>query len=304
MSDQVQVQAPTQTQNESQTPPPEGKPSGTPSAPSGAPQPGDVSSAAKEAMRKYKVKVEGKDIEVDEKELLRGYGHQRAASKALNEGKALRAQAENFIQMLKDEGQLRDVLKRLGHDPRKLSEKILAEHLEDELMDPKDKRLKFLETEFTKREQKEKLEKEAFEKRAHEQRIQKYQEKYEKEILTELEKGKLPKTKNTVGRIAAYIKKAAEHKIEMTTQEAAQLVAQDLREEHKLIAVDSEIEALINTYGDDFLNKVRKYDTSRLKDPASVLKTPEAQGEPTRDRNKNRKGRMSQREWQRFKRGH
>ncbi len=112
-----------------------------------------VSEAAKEAMRKYKVKVDGEELEVDEDELKRGYSHQKAANKLFQDAKIARKQSEEFIMMMKDPKKFFETAQKLGHDPRELAEKYLASQLEDELMDPKDKEIKTLKQEKEERDE-------------------------------------------------------------------------------------------------------------------------------------------------------
>jgi hypothetical protein len=270
----------------------------------GGAQTGDVSAAAKEAMRKYKVKVEGRELEVDEKELLRGYSHQKAASKALNEGKALRKQAEEFISALRDKEKLKEVLSKLGHDPRKLSEEILAGHLEDELMDPRDKELRDTKMKLKQIEEMDRQQKEAVKKQREEQLKTKYMKEYETDFVKALETSKLPPTKPMVAEMAKYIARSAKIGFEMTALEAAQLVKEDILQAQQRLIGDSDGEMLIKLLGEDIANKIRKYDTAKLKNPEAGLTTPQNQ-EP-RDRigeRQKKKKPMSQKEWMLHKRG-
>lgn len=269
--------------------------------PPGSAQTGDVSSAAKEAMRKFKVKVEGKDLEVDEKELLRGYSHQRVANKALQEGKALRKQAEEFVAMLKDEAKLKDVLQKLGHDPRKLSEKILAQHLEDELMDPRDRELRDTKAKLAQIEEMDKRQKEAIEAKRLEHVKQRFMKEYETDFISALDKTGLPPTKPMVAEMAKYISRSAKIGFKMSAMEAAQLVKEDVQNLTQRLVGDSDGDTLIKLLGDNVANKIRKYDTSRIKTPEQVLQTPPEQ--VRRNREKEPKKRMSIREWQLMKRG-
>jgi len=270
--------------------------------PAGGAQTGDVKSAAQEAMRKYKVKVEGQELEVDEKELLRGYSHQKAASKALNEGKALRKQAEEFVAMLKDKDKLKDVLVKLGHDPRRLSEEILSAHLEDELMDPKDKQLRDITSKLKHLEDMDKRQKEAVQTQRLEEMKTRFMKEYETDFVQALQESKLPPTKPMVAEMARYISRAAKIGFKMSAQEAAKLVAEDVRSAHERLIGDSDGETLLKLLGDEVANKIRKVDTSRLKNPEAGLQTPEKSLEP-RERRHSPQKRMSTREWQLHKRG-
>ena len=115
-----QPQDPKLNNQQAQSGIPGGQPNGQSSADA-------VKAAAQEAKRRLKID----DQEVDEDEVIKIYkdrkGHQQAANKILQEGKAARKQAEEFISMMKDKGSLMDAIKKLGHDPRRLAEEYLAE---------------------------------------------------------------------------------------------------------------------------------------------------------------------------------
>lgn len=262
---------------------------------------GMTKAEAREEIRKFKVKVMGEEREVDEKELIRGYSHQQAANKAMQEGLKSKKQAEEFISMLKDEGKLFEVLEKLGHNPRNLSEKYLMERIEEETMDPRDRELKYTKAEleaFKKRQEDEV-------KRAEAAKIaeisQKYAQEYTETFKSALTEEKLPVRKETIQEMAKYIKKATEIGFKMTAQEAAKLVKEDSLEKQKLLVGDLDGDALINYFGEDVANKIRKWDTSRVKSPEQNLKTPEIQAEKS-DRRKMKEGRMSPQEWREFNR--
>ncbi len=270
--------------------------------PPGSAQTGDVTNAAKEAMRKFKVKIEGKEVDVDEKELIRGYGHQKVANKALQEGKALRKQAEDFVAMLRDEGKLKDVLQKLGHDPRKLSEKILAQHLEDELMDPRDRELRDAKAKLAHIDEMDKKQKEAIENQRMEHVKQRFMKEYERDFVEALDSSGLPATKPMVAEMAKYISRSAKIGFKMSAKEAAQLVKEDIEQLTRRVVGDSDGDRLVKLLGDNVANKIRKYDTDRIKTPEQSLQTPEVQNRRPREF-KEAKKRMSVREWQLMKRG-
>lgn len=58
-----------------------------------APQSTSADTASSSDVPKFKVKVDGKETEVDQNELVRGYSHQAAASRRFNEAQALAKQA-------------------------------------------------------------------------------------------------------------------------------------------------------------------------------------------------------------------
>lgn len=271
-------------------------------APGAQPVGGDpTKSAAQEAMRKHKLKVDGQEIEVDDEELKRGYTHQKAANKKLQEGLRAKKQAEEMVRLLKT-----DPLKvlsdpRIGHDVRKLAEEYLASQLEDEMLDPREKELRQYKKELAAYKESEKK-KQDDELRKRDQALKaKYSEDYTNQFVDALKTTGLPATKGMVAEMAKYIHRAAGMKFEMTAKEAAQLVREDIEMAHRNLYGEADAETLVKLIGEQGLAKVRTFDTSRLKDPNSQLKTPETQGEPnTRKRNSGK--RMSPQEWRDFNR--
>lgn len=257
--------------------------------------------AAREAIRKHKLKVDGQEIEVDEDELKRGYSHQRAANKILQEGKAARKQAEEFVRLMKDEGSLFDAIKKLGHDPRKLAEKYLASQLEDEMLDPREKDFRATKAELQRYKELEKVQKDALEKQRDDSLKKKFSEDYSKQFVEALKTSSLPQTKEMVAEMAKYIHRAAKMQFQMTADEAAKLVKEDIENAHRNLYGNSDAEVLVRLLGDQGLQKIRAYDTARLKDPNAQLKTPTEQGEP-RQRPKNTGKRMTTAEWRAFNR--
>ncbi len=260
-----------------------------------------TSDAAKEAMRKYKLKVDGEEVEVDEDELKRGYSHQRAANKILQEGKMARKQAEEFISMMKDPQKFFDTAKKLGHDPRDLAEKYLAAQLEDELMDPKDKEIKQLKTEKEIRDREKAEEKEREDAQVRNALKEKYAKEYSDQFVSALESSGLPPTKPMVAEMAKYVSRAASLGFKMTADEAAKLVKEDVLLAHQRLIGEADGDTLVKLLGDNVTNKIRKYDTGKLKDPQQHLKTPQEQTSKPRERGTPHK-RMTSREWREFNR--
>jgi hypothetical protein len=266
---------------------------------------GTGTSSIKEAAAEAKRRLKIDDQEIDEDEVIKVYkdrkGHQRVANKELQEGRAAKKQAEEFISMMKDKQKLFDVLKKMGHDPRQLSEEYLASILEEEMMDPREKELKQYKTKLQQYQELEKQQKEFEAKKRDDALKAKFSDDYSKQFIEALKTSKLPPTKPMVAKMAEYIQRAAEMKFEMTASEAAQLVKEDIETAHRNLYGEADAETLVKLIGEQGLQKVRGYDTARLKDPAANLKTPEKQGEVNRSRY-TQPQRMSRKEWRDYNR--
>lgn len=261
----------------------------------------EAAEAAKEAIKRHKVKIEGKEVEVDEAELIRGYAHQKVASRTHHEGMQARKQAEEFVAMMKNPETFYETAKKLGHDPRKLAEEYLVRQLEDELMDPRDKELRDTKSKLKQIEEMESRQKEALEQQRNDVLKQKYAKDFSDQFVSALQETQLPATKPMVAEMAKYVSRAAKLGFEMTPLEAAKLVREDVEGAHKRLIGDADGEVLIKLLGDDLANKVRRYDTQRLKNPEQNLKTPTEQPEP-RAKQKPHGRRMTSKEWRDYNR--
>jgi len=260
-----------------------------------------VKSGPAEVMKKFKVKINGVEQEIEEAELLRGYGHQSAANKIFQEGKQQLKQAEEFIAMMRDPDKFFEVAQKLGHDPRMLAEQRLIRDLEEEMMDPRDKELRDTKARLKQIDDMERMQKEAVENQRNEALKAKYSKDYSDQFVQALEATNLPPTKAMVAEMAKYIGRSAQIGFEMTASEAAMLVKEDILMAHQRLIGDADGEVLIKLLGDNVANKVRKYDMSKVKSPEANLKTPEVQGSK-REPKQNTSKRMTEREWREFNR--
>ena len=256
--------------------------------------------AAREAIRKFKVKVDGSELEVDENELLRGYSHQKAANKILQEGKAARKQAEEFLNLMKDPEQFYEVAKKLGHDPRSLSEKYLVQQLEEEMLDPREKELRDARKKLKSIEDMERQQKEMVEKQRLEEMKQKYVKDYEEKFVGALKESGLPPTKAMIGEMAKYISRSAKIGFKMEPSEAAQLVKEDIQKAQMSLIGNADGETLLKLLGDDVAAKILQARGSKVK--STGFNTPSVQGERREVQQSGKTGRMSPKEWAEFKR--
>ena len=238
---------------------------------------GMTKAEARKEIAKHKVKIDGEIKEVDYEELLKGYSHQQAANKKMQEATKTQERSLRIIEQLKDEGTLFEAIRELGHDPRGLSERYLAEIIQHEMLDPKDRELKEAKQKIKEYEDQKRFQKEEQETRTHAEMEKRFSEDYTKQFISALEGTELPATKEVIGRMAYYIKLAADLKnYEMSAKEAMDLVRKEYQTTYRSVLASADGENLIRMLGDDVANKVRKYDTSRIKDPNRYMQTPEA----------------------------
>lgn len=215
--------------------------------------------------KKYKIKVDGAEEEMDEDSVLKLAQMGRAANKRFQEAAGMRKQAEEFISLLKSNP--RSVLENpaIGLDLKKFAEDYLIEQLQKEQLTPEQKRIAELEAEL-KRHDEEKKQKDEEQKRQDFQKLQeRFAQEYEQKISDALSSGGLPRTPYTVKRMAEYMSLALNNNLDLEPKDVAKLVRQDYQNEVTAIIGQADGETLLQILGSQVADKIRKYDLAKLK---------------------------------------
>lgn len=232
--------------------------------------------------RKYKVKIDGVDQEVDEDELIRGYQLRKVSDQRLQEGVKARKQAEAFLQMLKSDP--RKVLSdpRLGIDAKKIAEDIIYEQLQQEMMTPEQREL----AEYKRK---------VHEYEAHQQRIQQEEaqkqaemlhtqqrDAYVKDISDALANAGLPKNDYTVNRVVHEMTKAINAGFSnVSAQDVIDLVHAQFIKDTKALYGSSNEETLMKLLGDEVASKIRNYDIEEYRRKNAIPKSTNIKANPS-----------------------
>lgn len=226
----------------------------------------------KEAVKKWKLKSQGKEREItNEAELVRLAQMGLGAHEKFEQASKARKQAESIIELLqKDPGK---ALTSMGMDVRKLAEDYLVGEAKKLQMTPQQREKHEIELEI----QKLKAEKDSMIKEQDEKRISTLQAKYEVDIQDDIIKAidqyKLPKNPKTVARIAEYMANALENGYEASALDVATRVRQDLEEEHKSLFNHYNVEDLLKLIGDTKAKEIRQYEVNKVKGKAPISPT-------------------------------
>lgn len=254
--------------------------------------PKQVASQGGEKM--YEIKVDGEVLKVSESELKAGFQTRKASDKAFREGAALRKQAEEFISNMKDPGKFYDAARKLGHDPRKLAEEFLASQLENDLMDPRDRELRDAKKQLKEIEDAKAEAKRAEEAKAHAENTARLADSYSKDIIGALSTAGLPKTHHTVKRMAYYMAEGVKRGYDLSAKDVVDLVRQDYITEQKELFGQMDGDTLAQLLGEEQMNKVRKADLARLKNPQG--QTPSKQA-PQQNNESSKKPGVNKEDW-------
>lgn len=276
-----EAQAPASTPQAPQTPQPKNQPQAQPPS-QNRPNPGkqeaslgdDQKPMTKAEIRRYKVKIDGQESEVDEQELIRGYQIRKAADKKFAEAAMTRKQAEDFIAKLKTPAQLKNALEDLGYDPRQLAEAYLGDQLNYELMTKEQKEAYHAKIElqrYKEQEAQRKLEEEEKETGSITERTAM---ELQSSIIDILDSEKLPKKPSTVWRIARQMLINLDQGIDVSPRDVVYDVAREIKQEHQDLYGDLDGEQLLQLLGEDVAKKIRSHDLSRVTNNIQQTRAP------------------------------
>jgi hypothetical protein len=214
--------------------------------------------------KKFKLKVNGKDIEVSEADLVRNAQIGMSAEEKFKSAAKIKKDAEMVIHLLKTNPWAVLSHPSIGHDPRKMSEEFLMDVYNDEKLTPEQREAKMNQKKLRELE----LEKQARQKEEEERKIselqQIYQVEYQRDIIGALEKSQLPKTPNIVRRISGYLYDALERGIQLKAIDVIDLVREDLVNEFKTFTGGMESDILMQIVGEEGAKKIREYEMKRV----------------------------------------
>lgn len=256
---------------------------GAPAAPEAA-KPSDPPASGAAADRKRKFKVDGADVEVDladEKALETWIQKGLAADKRFTEASKYRKDSEALLAALQRNPMavLERIAKMTGGDPRKIVEDWLYKnHVQLESLSPEDRQKELDRRELEDRRTGDKQREDQAKAQKHEEAVKAYRGHYEKEVISALQEGGLPRTPRTVERMAHYILDARKAGVKLTAKDVLPLVRSDYEQEFRELMGPMNADVLSGLLGDDVLKKLREHELAKLKGQGNPPPAPADQG--------------------------
>lgn len=212
---------------------------------------------AETMQRLFKVTINGQEQEVDEKELLRGYTHSKAAEQKMQEAAMTRKQAQEVMQIMKENPLL--AFQKLGIDPRKFASYVTDLDLKESMMTPDQKKMRDMHNQLQYYQQQEKAAQQRYQQEQAEIQNQQMTAQIQTDIISTLESNSVPKTPFTVGRIAYYMEAAMNAGYEdVKPQDVIQYVREDYAHDFKQYIGGLSDDTLSEFLGKDILLKAAK----------------------------------------------
>lgn len=231
-------------------------------------EPVEKDAAPKAAERKMrKVKVNGKEEEVDEEKVFADFQKYRAAEEKLQEAAMSRKQVAEFMRALQEDPEKVLSNPKLMNDDQKyaIAEKWMKARLERELMDPKDLEIQELKSYKEQRETQEKEATEAREAEEYQAQIVETKSRIESTLVEAMEKTVLAKDEATLRSMAYYMRACEERGIEVTPEDLIQHVEGRLMDNYTKLAKSRNPADLIKVLGEDVVNAIRKHDLDQIR---------------------------------------
>jgi hypothetical protein len=224
--------------------------------------------------RKFKVKVDGIEQEVSEKDLISCYSTNAHATKKSQEAAAIRKQAEQFIELLQTNPL--KVLQNpvLGVDLKKMSEDFLLQQYQDEI-DPKGAENRRMKEQLEEIAAEKQTQREAEEQRRLAANTQKWMDHYVRDIDSAISSSKtLPQNNEAVyDRVIHYLQLGctdeyiARNGRSASAAEVLPLVEEEFKKQTKSLYSGLSPEQLLEYFGEEIASKIRKADVARIKNP-------------------------------------
>lgn len=228
----------------------------TAGAPTPAPTPAQT-------QRMLKVKLDGKEIDVPESEVLAGYQQGKVANQRFQEAAALKKQADEILAFGK--ANPKEFLAKMGMNVRQWAEEYLIKELEVEAMSPEQKKARENEDELRKYKENEKKDAERKKQAEIDGLTNQKRQEFDVMFTQALTESGLPKTPFTVKRMAELQLINIKKKLELNAQQLAKLVKEDYAAEHKSLFGALDGDQLIEALGPELVKKLSKAQIAKLK---------------------------------------
>lgn len=255
----------------------------TPPKPGENQKPGEGTPPATAANRR-RVKVEGEEREIDEKDIDALIQKGLSADKRFKEASKYRKDAEMIAELMRTNPMavLERASKMFGHDARKIVEEWLwKNYIQLESLSPEEKERELERRELEKHRNDAKEREQAEKDRKFEEARQAYHGHYEREIIGALQEGGLPRTPRTVERIAHYLIEARKMGAKIGPKDVVPLVREDYEKEIRELFGPMNGDVLAGLLGDDTLKKLRDHELAKVKGTVWKPLASPKEGEPT-----------------------
>ena len=211
---------------------------------------------------KHKVKIDGKEMDVDYDELLSGYQLRNASLSKMNEAAKQQQMAQEVLKQFSSKDKA--AFEKLGIDPYEWAEQMLSEKIQRDLMTPEQREKNELLSKIAAYEQEKKAAEESSKQAEFQKAYNFHAQDLDKKFTEALKNAKVPKTTATVRRMADYMLRMANAGQNVDPLDVVQYVKQDYMEEHQQLWGESDLDQLYEQFGKANIDKLIKAHNSKM----------------------------------------
>lgn len=237
----------------------------------------------KEQIRKFKLKIDGKEEELDEQEVLKRAQIASAAQKRMNEAAQLRKDVEQLVEMLRTNPLAVLADPALGLDVKKLFEDYANQQLEEESKSPEQREKEKLQKELEDLKKQAQTEKEAREKAEFERLKEKASQDLDNQMTAALETAGLPQNPYVIKRMADYMMLALQNDKEVSPNDIIPIVKKEIYGDFKQFLAISPDEVLEELLTKERINNLRKKALAAAKRPVETANSVKSTTQPTNE---------------------
>lgn len=217
--------------------------------------------------KKYKVKVEDQETEVDETELVSGYQLKKASMKKFEEAAAVRKQVEGLLQYVKQNPFDPRLKQIFGEDwnPEALAEDMVIKKYEREKMSPEQQELADLREREKQRALAEEQAKKDQETQEFEKNVEIQRQKLISDFVPAIEKMGLPKNTESMRRMVHVLRMSNMNGIPLAPDQIAEQVHEDYANELRTYAGAKQGQSLLDILGPELRKAIRKAEVAAVR---------------------------------------
>lgn len=225
---------------------------------------------------KFRVKAAGREVEVTQEELIKAYQKSVGAEERMTKAAEMEKQAVAILKLAKEDPKAFLSHPAIGADIKAFVQRAINEQLEEEMLTPEQKEQRAMRQELERLRGEAQRQKEAEESARMEQLTAHYQEELSNQIVSALDTSGLPRTEQTVARIAQYMQVALENGLEnVTAADVVPYVKRDYEQAIKALLGTADETSLLNLLGDELTSKAVKAHLNKSKKaPAATPASP------------------------------
>lgn len=192
----------------------------------------------------------------------------KAAQRAMQDNSSFQKQVQAFFTNLK--GNTREALEQMGIDPKEFAQGVIEAEIKKMQMSPEEIERQELQGKVKKYEEDMRKREEEFKELELARLQEMHTEKLNTQITNAIDKANIPKTSHAIKRMADYMLAAANQGVDLSVDEIAPIVAQEIKDELREMVNALGEDAVEDFLGKDVFNRVRKKNLAKAKTPASI----------------------------------